>query len=102
MLIGGFPLRVSAVGQPNGLFGVSGEVIEKVWTERNHVMRLAADLGHLTCHMHIETISIDAAIGITRRRLGELGLAVLGRRGWVMVLEQREPCPERFPRRRAL
>jgi 16S rRNA (guanine527-N7)-methyltransferase len=31
--------------------------------------------------------------------LGELGLGVIGRRGPVMLLEQREPCPERFPRR---
>ena len=31
--------------------------------------------------------------------LDEVGLAVLGRRGSVMVLEQRTPCPERFPRR---
>ena len=31
--------------------------------------------------------------------LAELGLAVAGRRGGVMVLEQRSPCPDRFPRR---
>jgi len=32
-------------------------------------------------------------------RLAELGLAVVGRRGSVMVLEQERLCPERFPRR---
>jgi 16S rRNA (guanine527-N7)-methyltransferase len=31
--------------------------------------------------------------------LADLGLAVRGRHGGVMVLEQRAPCPERFPRR---
>lgn len=31
--------------------------------------------------------------------LAELGLAVQGRHGGVMVLEQRAPCPDRFPRR---
>jgi len=31
--------------------------------------------------------------------LGKLGLAAVGRRGPVMVLEQQEPCPARFPRR---
>jgi 16S rRNA (guanine527-N7)-methyltransferase len=32
--------------------------------------------------------------------LAELGLRPLGRSGPVMVLEQAEPCPDRFPRRR--
>ena len=31
--------------------------------------------------------------------LAELGLVVRGRRGGVIVLDQRVPCPERFPRR---
>jgi 16S rRNA (guanine527-N7)-methyltransferase len=33
-------------------------------------------------------------------RLAELGLHPVGRSGSVMVLEQAEACPERFPRRR--
>jgi 16S rRNA (guanine527-N7)-methyltransferase len=31
--------------------------------------------------------------------LGQLGLAAVGRRSGVMVLEQRLACPDRFPRR---
>ena len=31
--------------------------------------------------------------------LDELGLKAVGRRAGVMVLEQRRPCPDRFPRR---
>jgi len=31
--------------------------------------------------------------------LAQLGLAPVGRRGGVMVLEQRSPCPDRYPRR---
>lgn len=31
--------------------------------------------------------------------LGEVGLVAAGRRAGVMVLEQRQPCPDRYPRR---
>src|SRR2546422_9669612 len=39
----------AAVGQPNGGFGVSGEVVEKIYPEGNHMMTLATCLGHIVC-----------------------------------------------------